>query len=72
MERFLPALKKRMKNSPLKDVPLKHLSNIPNNFSELVFTPDVAEDILGYHVEKDMKFYEVEKAYHNNYPKYKK
>ena len=71
MQRFLPALKERMKKSPLADVPLPKVENLPQNFDELYFTAEEASQILDKKIAEPMNFYDVEKAYKNPHPQYK-
>ena len=70
MQRFLPALKERMKKSLLPDVPLPRVENLPESFDELYFTAEEASQILNRPITQPMNFYEVEKVYKNNYPRY--
>lgn len=71
MLRFLPALKERIKKSPLKDVPLPAEENLSPSFDEIYFTPEEAGSILGREVLSPMNFKEVEKAYKVNRPQYR-
>ena len=72
MSRFINKLKKRIKKSPLKDVLLPNLDLKATSFDDLYFTPEEASIILNEKVKKSMSFYEIERAYKNNYPSYLK
>ena len=71
MERFLPSLKKQMAKSPLADVHLEKVENLPEGFDEFYFSPDEVEQALGIKVNHPMSYKEVEHLYHNHYPQYK-
>ena len=71
MERFLPRLKKRMKKSPLPDVPLEQIAGLPDSFDNFYFTPEEVESAIGLKVTEPMSYKEVEYRYHNKHPKYK-
>ena len=70
MLRFIPKLKKRMKKSPLKDVPLPVVADLPESFDDFYFSKEEASAILGQRVTQPMKFKDAEKAYHNQHPQY--
>ena len=72
MLRFLPELKKRMKNSPLPDVSIPRAKNLPSSFDEIYFSSEQASEILGKEITRPMNFNELTKAYESNYPSYKK
>ena len=72
MLRFLPELKKRMAQSPLKDIPLPITENLPQSFDDFYFSAEDASQILDKRVDHPMKFYEVEEIYKENRPQYKK
>lgn len=71
MRRFLPRLKKRMKNSPLADVPVPQMPNLPQSRADVVFTPAEASQVLGRAVAAPMTYDELEQAYKNRHPQYK-
>lgn len=70
MHRFLPELKRRMEKSPLEDVPLPRLENLPVSFSELYFSSKEASDILQREITREMNYNEIIKLYKNNPPNY--
>ncbi|MBR5154837.1 MAG: glycosyltransferase family 92 protein [Alphaproteobacteria bacterium] len=70
MERFIKKLKKRMKKSPLKDIPHPIQNLKENNFDEFYFTPTEASQVLNRSVDVPMSFYELEKKYKNKHPQY--
>ncbi|MBP3687596.1 MAG: glycosyltransferase family 92 protein [Alphaproteobacteria bacterium] len=70
MRRFLPHLKKRMQKSPLADVPLPVVENLPAGFSEYYFSPEVASEVLGQNITAPLSFYELETLYKNRRPRY--
>lgn len=70
MLRFLPDLKKRMAKSPLADVKLPEVSDLPQSFEELYFSPQEASEILERNITDTLNFYEVEKMYKNQHPQY--
>ena len=72
MARFLPQLKARMQKSPLADVDLPKVENLPQSFDDLYFTAAEASQILDKEITAPMNFYAVENAYKNNYPTYQK
>jgi len=72
IERFLPALKVRMQKSPLKDIPVPHAENVPDTFNDFYFSAEEASQILAKDINHPMSFNDVEKAYKNTYPTYKK
>lgn len=72
MLRFLPKLKQRMKSSPLPDVALPVVNDIPQSFADFYFSAEEAAAVLGYAVAKPMKFKELEQAYKNKHPRYSK
>jgi len=71
MLRFLPKLKARMKQSPLADVPVPTVANLPQRYDDVVFTPDEAAQVLGYPVNTLLTYKELEQAYKNRRPQYK-
>jgi hypothetical protein len=70
MLRFIPKLKERMKKSPLKDISLPVVSNLPAGFDDFYFSKEEASAILGRNVLNSMNFIDVEKAYKNKHPQY--
>ena len=71
MERFLPYLKEQMKKSPLADVNLPEIENLPEGFDNFYFSPEEIETILGTKTTAPMSYKEVEYLYHNKRPQYK-
>lgn len=72
MARFLPALKKRMAASPLADVPLPIVENLPATKAEFFFSPAEVSAVLHRKIEEPMRFDNLEEAYKNRRPSYKK
>ena len=72
MERFLPELKKRMKNSPLADVPLPQIEGLPTGFEQFYFSPEEVSAILGTDITTPMSYDEVKSRYYNRHPQYNK
>ena len=70
MQRFLPKLKERMKNSPLPDVAIPRIKGLPTDFKDLYFTAEEASEILNRKITKPMNFYEVQDAKSNSHPLY--
>ena len=68
MQRFLPELRRRMRQSPLPDVDIPKQEGLPETFSEFYFTPEEATQILGRPVTSPMSYGEVEKDYRKNTP----
>ncbi len=71
MRRFLPKLKARMKKSPLADVAVPTVANLPAKRDEVIFTPTEAAQVLGYPVNTPLIYKELEQAYKNRRPQYK-
>ncbi|MCM1324602.1 MAG: glycosyltransferase family 92 protein [Acetobacter sp.] len=72
MLRFLPKLKERMIKSPLADVAIPQVENLPKNHDEILFTPVEAAQVLGYPINAPITYKELEQAYKNRHPQYKK
>lgn len=72
MLRFLPKLKKRMRKSPLTDVPVPTVANLPASRDDIIFTAKEASNVLGREVNTSMTYKELEKVYKNRHPQYKK
>lgn len=73
MQRFLPRLKQQMAESPLADIEIPEIAELPETFADFYFTPEEASQILNRHIEEPMSFYEVEQGYKaKTYPSYKK
>lgn len=70
MRRFLPRLKERMKQSPLADLPVPQMQNLPSTRADIVFTPEEATQVLGQKVAAPISYKELEQAYKNRHPKY--
>ncbi len=71
MRRFLPELKKRIKQSPLADIPVPAVPNLPAKHKDIVFTAIEASQVLGRKVTAPMAYDELEQAYKNRRPQYK-
>lgn len=71
LERFLPLLKKKMRESPLADVPLPQIEKLPHGFDEFYFSADEVQAILGIDTDKPMLYEDVKQLYHNQRPQYK-
>lgn len=72
MLRFLPKLKERMKKSPLPDVSIPTVKDLPDSFDDFYFSPEEASVVLGKSITNPMKFKDVEQAYKDKHPQYKK
>lgn len=70
MFRFLPLLKKRMAKSPLADIPLPVVENLPESFDEYYFSPEIASGVLNQNVSTPLNFYELETLYKKQRPQY--
>lgn len=71
MQRFLPLLKKRMQESPLADVDVPTIADLPDDFSQIYYTPEEATMILNQKIDKTLNFNEITAQYKNNHPNYK-
>lgn len=71
LARFIPKLKRRMRKSPLATISHPRPNINATSFEDLRFTPAEASRVLNKEIKKEMNFYELEKAYKNNYPTYK-
>lgn len=72
MVRFLPKLKERMRKSPLADVPVPTVENLPASRDDVIFTAKEASSVLGREVAEPMTYKDLEHAYKNRHPQYKK
>ena len=63
MQRFLPELKRRMAQSPLPNVPLSRLPDLPETFADFYFTPEDVSRILGREFSEPVSFYETEQLW---------
>lgn len=72
MQRFLPLLKKRMQESPLANVEVPTIPDIPDDFSLIYYSPEEATRILNKKIDKPLNFNDVAEKYKNNHPNYKK
>lgn len=71
MQRFLPKLKEKMEKSPLADVSVPKIPNLPKDYADIIFTPEEASQVLRREVADSMSYIELEQAYKNRYPQYK-
>lgn len=71
MLRFLPQLKDRMKKSPLPDINVPTVSDLPDDFSLIYYSPAEATRILNKKIDKPLNFNEVTEKYKNKHPSYK-
>ena len=71
VQRFLPLLKKRMQESPLADVDVPTIADLPDDFSQIYYTPEEATMILNQKIDKTLNFNEITAQYKNNHPNYK-
>lgn len=72
MERFLPALKRRMKKSPLKDIDVPQSENLPDSFKDFYFSATEASSILNKNINFPMQYDELQRVYKQSYPQYNK
>ncbi len=63
MQRFLPELHRRMRQSPLSDVNIPHPENLPETFEDFYFTPEEASLIVGKKIDEPMGYNAVDEAY---------
>ena len=70
MKHFVGKLKKQMAKSPLQDIPHPRQKIKATSFEDFYFTPQEASIVLNKKIESPMSYYELERAYKNNYPNY--
>ena len=71
MQRFLPALKKRMEKSPLPDVALPLPADMPETYADFYFTPEEASQVSGRQIKEPVRYYDLQQAYNRrHHPSY--